>query len=225
MATRQPHSVRQLARLPFLRLPWRERRPRGQSLVEFALVLPMLLVLLLGIADFGRVFAAGITIEASARNGAEAAAQQYVQILRNKATVEPSDYASLHSVALTSVCNEADRLPNKTISAGGCTMPAAAVCVHDQTGGDVGCGSEATTAPPECTQLRDGWPNPAPVPVPTDQLGYVEVRVCYHFTILFPELQDLKLPFGWGLSLGDVYLQKSRAFTIGCYPMPTGACN
>ena len=44
---------------------------RGQSLVEFALVLPMLLVLLLGVADFGRVFAAGITIEAAARNAAE----------------------------------------------------------------------------------------------------------------------------------------------------------
>ena len=39
--------------------------PRGQSLVEFALVLPMLLVLLLGIADFGRVFQAGITTEAA----------------------------------------------------------------------------------------------------------------------------------------------------------------
>ena len=58
----------------------RKRSPRGQSLVEFALVLPMLLVLLLGIADFGRVFPAGITIEAAARNAAEAAAQEYLRI-------------------------------------------------------------------------------------------------------------------------------------------------
>jgi Flp pilus assembly protein TadG len=47
---------------------------RGQSLVEFALVLPMLLVLLLGIADFGRVFNAGITLEAATRDAAEAGA-------------------------------------------------------------------------------------------------------------------------------------------------------
>ena len=47
------------------------RSRRGQSVVEFALVLPMLLVLLLGVADFGRVFAAGITVEAAARNAAE----------------------------------------------------------------------------------------------------------------------------------------------------------
>ncbi len=48
--------------------------PRGQSLVEFALVLPLLLILLLGVADFGRVFAAGITLEAAARNASEVVA-------------------------------------------------------------------------------------------------------------------------------------------------------
>src|SRR5690606_20209344 len=68
MATRtflipQPAQLRGPWHLEQLRL--RTRRPeRGQSLVEFALVLPMLLVLLLGIADFGRVFAAGILLEA-----------------------------------------------------------------------------------------------------------------------------------------------------------------
>ncbi len=40
----------------------RKRSPRGQSLVEFALVLPMLIVLLVGIADFGACFRQGITL-------------------------------------------------------------------------------------------------------------------------------------------------------------------
>ncbi len=191
--------------------------------MEFALVLPILLVLLLGIADFGRVFSAGIAIEASARNGAEAAAQEYVQLLRNKAAVDPSDYSMLHNVALESVCDEAALLPNKVGSGSTCTMPAIGVCIHDHTGGDAGCGSEALTAPKECTQLHDGWPT-APALVPADELAYVEVRVCYKFTTLF-NIQNLQLPFGWGLSLGDLYLQKSRTFSVACYPMPSGACN
>ena len=48
-------------------------------MVEFALLLPMLLVLLLGVADFGRVFTAGITVEAAARNAAEVVAQEYLR--------------------------------------------------------------------------------------------------------------------------------------------------
>ncbi|HUM37637.1 MAG TPA: TadE/TadG family type IV pilus assembly protein, partial [Anaerolineae bacterium] len=31
------------------------RRPKGQGLVEFALILPLLLLILLGIFEFGRV--------------------------------------------------------------------------------------------------------------------------------------------------------------------------
>jgi hypothetical protein len=36
---------------------------RGQALVEFSLVLPILLLLLLTVGDFGRLFAATITID------------------------------------------------------------------------------------------------------------------------------------------------------------------
>ena len=91
----------------------RKRSPRGQSLVEFALVLPLLLVLLLGIADFGRVFAAGITLEAASRNGAEAAA---LERLRSQPTSpgDPDYYQRLHDIAAEVACNEAGRLPNTT---------------------------------------------------------------------------------------------------------------
>ncbi|WP_419955714.1 TadE/TadG family type IV pilus assembly protein [Neobacillus niacini] len=45
----------------------------GQSLVEFALVLPLLVVLLFGIIDFGRIFHAYLTIDHAGREAARAA--------------------------------------------------------------------------------------------------------------------------------------------------------
>ena len=62
----------------------RTRSSRGQSFVEFALVLPLLLVLLLGIADFARVFQAGIVLEASSRNAAEVADREVAERARNR---------------------------------------------------------------------------------------------------------------------------------------------
>jgi hypothetical protein len=130
----------------------------------------MLLVLLLGIADLGRVFSAGITMEAAARNGAEAAAQEYVQMERGGATV---NYTRLHDLVVQKVCSEATVLPNSTpqqvqaaldspdpgdnpvgtVDTTSCPdwtsvdgtlhrgAPAVAVCIHDLAAGDVGdCG-------------------------------------------------------------------------------------
>src|SRR2546430_1265652 len=54
------------------------RSTRGQSIVEFALIVPILLMMFIAIADFGRIFAAIITLEASTRNAAEATANQYL---------------------------------------------------------------------------------------------------------------------------------------------------
>ncbi|MEH7352858.1 TadE/TadG family type IV pilus assembly protein [Neobacillus drentensis] len=45
----------------------------GQSLVEFALILPVLVMLLFGIVDFGRAFHAYLTIDHAGREAARAA--------------------------------------------------------------------------------------------------------------------------------------------------------
>lgn len=47
---------------------------RGTALVEFALVLPILLVLLFGVIDFGRAFLLRSTLAAGVREGARAGA-------------------------------------------------------------------------------------------------------------------------------------------------------
>ena len=47
-------------------------------MVEFALVLPIMLMMFIAIADFGRIFAAMITLESATRDAAEAAANQYL---------------------------------------------------------------------------------------------------------------------------------------------------
>lgn len=194
------------------------RSRRGQSFVEFALILPLLLVLLLGIADFGRVFQAGIVVEAAARNAAEAAAQEYLQ-LRRSGDLDAADYTALHDVAKGEVCREAERLPNRVGSGGSCTMPFTTVCVHD--GSDI-CGGD--TPPAECAAMpTDASGNDAPVPaaqfVPDsndDATAYVTVYVCYEFTTLF-NIADVNFPFGAGLSLGETWLQRERTFAAADY--------
>ncbi len=52
---------------------------RGQSLVEFAMVLPLFLLLLFSIVDFGRAFYTWLVVTNAAREGARAAAVQLDQ--------------------------------------------------------------------------------------------------------------------------------------------------
>lgn len=47
-----------------------DKSRRGQSLLEFALILPVLVIVLVGIFDLGRAFFALITINNAAREGA-----------------------------------------------------------------------------------------------------------------------------------------------------------
>jgi hypothetical protein len=204
---------------------------RGQSLVEFALVLPMLLVLLLGIADFGRVFQAGIVTEAAARSGAESAA---LERLRNRPST-PGDtayYQRLHTIAAQAACAEVRVLPNTTyvpdnpltpsVDEESCpSMPPIAVCVQD--GQDPLCGQLAPgfagPAPPQCSELTRSWDGSSGGRTGSHS---VEVRLCYRFTTLFN--LNFSLPLGWGLSLGDVWLQKSRTFVVDCSPGEPSGC-
>jgi len=53
-----------------------KKKTDGQSLVEFALILPVLLVLIIGIIEFGWIFNGQITITNAAREGVRAAVVQ-----------------------------------------------------------------------------------------------------------------------------------------------------
>ena len=46
------------------------RDDRGAVMVEFAIILPVLLLILLGIVEFGRAYNAQVSIQAAAREGA-----------------------------------------------------------------------------------------------------------------------------------------------------------
>ncbi len=64
------------------------RDERGQSIVELALMLPMLVFLLIGGADLGRAFAIQIAVQNGARAGAEASAIDFTPT-----TQEAKDHA------------------------------------------------------------------------------------------------------------------------------------
>jgi Flp pilus assembly protein TadG len=59
----------------------REARDRGATAVEFALLLPMLLLVVFGIIDFGRALNAQITLTQAAREGARLAALGEVNVI------------------------------------------------------------------------------------------------------------------------------------------------
>jgi Flp pilus assembly protein TadG len=62
----------------------RQRRQSAQALTEFALILPVLMLILLGVVDFGRVFYYWTSIANAAREGAR--------------------YGTTHPTAITSTC-------------------------------------------------------------------------------------------------------------------------
>lgn len=65
------------------------RHVRGQSLVEFALILPVLLVLVLGIFDFGRAIFAYNAVSNAAREGVRVAI-----VNQNEAAIEAEALAA-----------------------------------------------------------------------------------------------------------------------------------
>ena len=73
------------------------RKDEGQSFVELALALPFLLLLLLGLADFGRAFYYTTIISNAARAGAA-----YLSLNPDKALVPSTNASSVKS----KVCNE-----------------------------------------------------------------------------------------------------------------------
>ncbi len=193
--------------------PRRTGRPAGQALAEFALIAPIVLVLLLVVGDFARLFATAISVESATRDAAEVAAQEY---LRNPpGSPPPSTYydgvsTSIHEAAATTVCRELGSLPN---AGANCSAIPVLACVHD--GMDPGCTTlypAGVTVPAQCGSLTSNLPSNAQGGG-TETSTWVEVRICYRFSTLFDiaSIGPIPLPFG------DFYLERTRAFTVSNY--------
>src|SRR5262245_34994856 len=67
---------------------------RGQTLAEFALILPVLILILMGLFDFGRAIIAYNTVSEAARNGARVA-------IVNQTTADICSVAATRAVAIS----------------------------------------------------------------------------------------------------------------------------
>jgi hypothetical protein len=177
---------------------------------------PIVFLLLVGVADLGRVFIAGVVLETAARDAAEKGAQEYVASPPGGAPLNApappgsgAYYGTLDATVAATACSESIELPNTDVDPSDkkCkTWPVIRVCVHD--GQDPQCGQPisgfANPIPTECQDMSTAWSN--------SQSGslerWVEVRVCYKFTSILTS--DL-------FHLGDIYLERRRQFVIPCY--------
>lgn len=82
------------------RIPPAHRRERGAATVEFALVLPVLLMLVFGIIDFGRAYSQQVQLSQLAREGARLASLGSTDVTsRLLSAASPSLHLTAASIA------------------------------------------------------------------------------------------------------------------------------
>lgn len=92
------------------------RRKEGQSLVEFALVLPMLLLIVMAIIDMGRVFHATIVVQEAARDAVRYASvgendQRIAQAIKDDTPTLQAD-----QVSFTITPSASSRIPGTAVT-------------------------------------------------------------------------------------------------------------
>jgi Flp pilus assembly protein TadG len=96
------------------------RRARGQGLVEFALVVPIVLLIIFGIIDFGRAIYAYNTIDNSARTAGRVA-------------IVSQTASSIQTAAINQAVALAIPATNVTISHDGCAISYSIGCIVSVT--------------------------------------------------------------------------------------------
>ncbi len=128
---------------------------RGQSVVEFALIFPLMIILLLATVDFARIYTTIMSIESAAREAADygttLGAGKWQAGAPMDGTVDEMRYRAC--VASSDLPDYAD---DDDDARTGCTNPSFAYCMTSTTGGPCGpvdpvAGCEVPTRPQPCT--------------------------------------------------------------------------
>ncbi|CAN5719812.1 hypothetical protein BH23CHL8_BH23CHL8_28390 [soil metagenome] len=130
--------------------PRRRRRSEGgQSVVELALVLPILMLVLLGIGDLARVYTTVMAIEAAAREAADFGSYSSSNLLGS-----PSDPASNYSKTVNAmterVCVASRHLTGFVGSTKTCSNPAMTVSLKEADGTAAAACADPERAPGPC---------------------------------------------------------------------------
>ena len=94
----------------------RRRRQSGQALVEIALVLPILLMVLMGIIDFGRVFHGYLAVTNAARAAVRQAAVGASDALVIQTAMDSSSTLDISQVTVTVSPSLFQRYPGGSIT-------------------------------------------------------------------------------------------------------------
>jgi Flp pilus assembly protein TadG len=149
-------------------------RRRGASLVEFALILPLLLVLIANVVNFGGFFFAWITVENAARTGAQFLARGD-KALGDPAPVAPTPESGKAGLTSPVVTQDVSSLRNNP-------SLALRVCTRNPSGR----GSGTTPPTVTCTTVTGAFAtipsNPPEDPTaeaPCCETGWVDVAYTY----------------------------------------------
>jgi Flp pilus assembly protein TadG len=97
----------------------RSRHDRGAAAVEFALVMPLLLILVLGIVEFGRAFNIQTTLSAAAREGVRTMALQNSESAARtstKSAAAPAVVLTDGQISVSAACPAAGTNPSATVT-------------------------------------------------------------------------------------------------------------
>ena len=151
-------------------------RPRhsasGQSVVEFAIVVPVIMLLLVGIADFGRLYTSAVAVEAATREAADFGAFQASNWSAANASTTVSLMEQRACVAAAGSHLEGYRSSDPSNNT--CSNPSF-TCTLEHAGSSIDCASSSGSV--------NGFDCSAPV-APGDTPCTVWVRLDYDFTTI-----------------------------------------